>query len=80
MTFADKYRDTLHNDSSFWFKVIVIGWMNFFTFIIAGLVYFIPIDLTWESIGKAPAILLGAACLYIYATFFAVILIIGSSK
>lgn len=59
------------------FKVIVVGFVNFFTFIIAGLVYFVPIDLTWRTIGQAPAILLGALALFIYSLFFAFLMIQG---
>ena len=59
------------------FKVIVVGFMNFFTFVFAGLAYFIPIDLTWRTIGKAPAILVGSLSLFIYSLFFAFLMIQG---
>jgi len=80
MKFLDKYHDTIHGDESFWFKVLVVGYMNFFTFVIAGLVYFIPIDLTWRTIGQFPAIILGAFCLFVYSLFFAILLVVSSSK
>lgn len=81
MKFLERYHETLYKEGeSFWFKVLIIGFMNFFTFVIAGLVYFIPIDLTWRIIGQAPAILLGAVCLYIYSTFFAIFLIVSTSN
>ena len=77
----DKIADILSADNlELGFKAIALGFMNFFTFIFAGLVYFIPIDLTWQVIGKGPAILLGALCLFIYSCIFAVILIKGTEK
>ena len=51
----------------------------FFVFIMGGMVYCVPIDLTWQLIGKGPAILLGAVCLWIYSTIFAACLVQGVS-
>ena len=81
MKFLNKYNEILYRDGlEFWFKVVIIGFMNFMTFVVSGLVYFIPIDLTWQVIGKFPAILLGAFCLYVYSLIFATFLIVSVER
>lgn len=76
MKWLDKFADYMVLAET-GFKVIAVGFINFFTFVFAGLVYFIPIDLTWKTIGKGPSILLGALCLFIYSLFFAFLMIQG---
>ena len=78
MKILDRFSQSMV-DGEWWFKVLVLTFINFFVFIMAGLVYFIPIDLTWHIIGKAPAIFLGAICLWIYSTLFAALLVQGVS-
>jgi hypothetical protein len=76
MKILDRFSDAMCS-SEWWLKVLVLTFLNFFVFIIAGLCYFIPIDLTWMIIGKAPAILLGATSLWVYSMIFASFLVTG---
>jgi hypothetical protein len=66
-------------EGEWWMKILVLTFINFFVFIMAGMVYCVPIDLTWEIIGKGPSILLGASCLWMYCMFFAALLVQGVS-
>ena len=78
MKILDRFAESMAS-GDWWVKVLVLTFLNFFVFITAGLVYFIPIDLTWMIIGKPASILLGAICLWIYSTLFASFLVTGIS-
>lgn len=74
----DKFAHVMVN-GEWWFKVLVVTFITFFVFIMAGLCYFVPIDLTWRIVGKPAAILIGAGCLWMYSMFFSALLVQGVS-